>query len=788
MVQLMEVWMRFPKLTGIFKLIVSALLLLLPSAFAQSLVVYPFSSQDTLSGVAVADRVAQAFAGELEVYGPEVSPGLPAPLLAPDGFFPVYSALSLDFPIDSAGGARVLREMTGADAVITGKIALVDDGPDAEVYIARPDGVRTFSVSSPEDDPSLLVQKIIAVTAARLNVARSPLKDFSIDLSGPYGEYVNAVSLVGAGLLEDALGVLEAAQNQNSTEEEPRLQTLYDAVRAVLVGQDNPQTDLMAVMSLSLGEELFDEATTLSYFETLSSERSLPVFKSWVATLQASSGVDANAAFDVAAEAFPYGFATRAAYRAVNGSEDLESDMQTLLESTEVSSVYSASLISSSIVDDPETTKAAYTRLTQIAPGFAGAFEALSDIAFSEDDAKAAATNLAIASRLNPDNTRLWTNLGWSYYLLGSFEKSEEYSRKSVELQGDQLRGQDYIPWYNLGLVQAVTGRLEEAMESYARAVELDLLDIDDRAAADPGVDDASVLDLENALELYPNQPAIHFALANLYEQEDRRDEAREQYELYASLGEDLPLRDEALARVEVLNQPLPDIEISPGASVRFGNVDDAEPYHPGDRLSVAFELYTPGSELPGRATVSVALKATDGNVLSQQEGEVQIPRNAIGYVVRNLTLDIPVDAAPGTYTVEISASATGERVARSVLEVAVEGEPSFIRQLVSRNIVMTSLQTEAELYSSDELLPDNQLFTSLLSELQSSAEAAEEVLPTIESGRFEGQNGGELFTNSTQQDIRDFLGFVISSGAADTELSFVDSYAQWALDGAPIE
>ena len=785
----LEVWMRF------YKVLIAFFLSFFSLGLAQSLVVYPFSSQDTLSGVAVADRLAQAFSGSLEVYGPEVSPNLPVPLLAPEGFFPVYSSLSLNFPIDGPGGAKVLREMTGADAVVTGKIAFVDDGPDAEVYIARPDGVQTFSVTSPEDDPSLLVQKIIAVTAARLNVSRPLLKNFSIDLSGPYGEYVNAVSLIGAGLLEDALGVLEAAQT--NVEEEPRLQTLYDAVRAVLVGQDNPQTDLMAVMSLNLGEELFDEATTLSYFETLAVERSLPVFKAWVATLQAtqqdSSSSDASAAFDAVAEAYPFGVATRAAYRAVNGnealgSENLDGDMQTLLESNEVTSVYAASIISSSIINDPETTKAAYVRLTKIAPGFARPFEFLSDIAFSEDDPKAAATNLAIASRLDPDNTRLWTNLGWSYYLLGSFGKSEEYSRKSVEMQGEQLQGQDYIPWYNLGLVQTVTGRLEEALESYERAIELDLLDIDERAAADPGVDDASVVDLENALELYPNEPAIHFALANLYEREERRDEARAQYELYASRGESLPLREDALARVNILKEPLPDIEISEGATIRFGAIADAAPYHPGDRLTVEFELYTPGSELPGRANVSVALKASDGNTLSQQEGEVQIPRNAIGYVVRNLSLEIPRDAAPGNYTVEINASASEERTAVNVLELEVAGSPSFIRQLVSRNITMTSFQTEGDLYDLGELVSDNELITSLLNELESAAEAAEGALPAVETGRFEGKSGGQFFTESTDADVRDFLGYLLASDTSDSSFAFVEAYAQWGLEGAPTE
>jgi tetratricopeptide (TPR) repeat protein len=768
------------------KLVLSLFVTLLSFGFAQSLVVYPFSSQDTLYGVAVADRLSQAFAEELEVYGPELSPGLPAPLLAPDGYFPLYGALSLDFPIDSPGGAKILREMTGADAVITGKINFVDEGPDAEVYLATSQGVRSYSLTSPEDDPSLLVQKIIAVTAARLDVARPLLKDFSIDLSSPYGDYVDAVSLIGAGLLEDALGILGAAQG--GVEEEPRLASLYDAVRAVLVGQDNPQTDLMAVMSLNLGEELFDEAATLAYFQTLSSERSLPVFKAWVATLEASSENDAAPAFDTAAEAYPFGVATRAAYRAVNDLDGLDSDVQTLLDSTEITSVYAASVVGSSITQDQELTKTAYTRLTEVAPGFAQPFELLSDIAFSEDDAKAAATNLAIASRLDPDNTRLWTNLGWSYYLLNSLEKSEEYSRKSVEMQGENPGDQDYVPWYNLGLVQAVTGRLEEAMDSYAVATDIDLLDADARSAEDPGIDDPAIDDLVNALDIYPNEPAIHFALANLYEQDERRDDAREQYEIYLSRGEDLPLQDEAQSRLAVLDEPPPAIEISDGASISFGDLDDAAPYHPGDRLTLEFELYTPGAELPGLANVAATLKNADGETLSQQEQEVRIPRNAIGYVVKTLALDIPADAAPGSYTVELTARASDDRTATQVLELAVEGEATLVRQLVSRNITMTALQTDTELYAPDTVTPDNQLIDVLLSELQSSADAAEEALPVVDTGRFEGQSGGELFRNATAQDIREFLVFLLISGAEDSTLSFVDSYAQWALQGAPVE
>jgi tetratricopeptide (TPR) repeat protein len=767
------------------KFLCSLLFLLLPATFAQSLVIYPFSSQDTLAGVAVADRLAQAFSESLEVYGPEVSPGLPVPLLAPEGYFPLYGALSFDLPIDSAGGAKVLREMTGADAVITGKIEFVDEGPDAEVYLATPQGVQTYSLTSPEDDPSLLVQKIIAVTSARLDVSRPLLKEFSVDLSSSYSDYLDAVLLVGAGQLQDALGVLEAAQA--GAEEEPRLATLYDAVRAVLVGQDHPNLGLMAMMSLSLGEELFDEAKALGYFQTLSEERSLPVFKAWAATLQASSA-DAGAAFDSTAEAYPFGVATRAAYRAVNELEGLDGDVQTLLESTEVSSVYAASVIGSSITDDSELSKTAYTRLTKIAPGFAQPFELLSDVAFSEDDPKAAATNLTIAARLAPDNTRLWTNLGWSYYLLGSLEKSEEYSRKSVEMQGETPGNQDYVPWYNLGLVQTVTGRLEEALESYAVATEIDLLDADPRSANDPAIDDPAIDDLVNALELYPNEPAVHFALANLYEQDERRNEAQAQYKLYLTRGEDLPLRAEAESRLAVLNEPPPAIEISEGASLRFGDVTDAGPYQPGDRLSVQFELYTPGAELPGLAEVAVALKNPDGETLNQQEQEVRIPRNAIGYVVKTLSVEIPADAAPGSYTVEISASASDERTATRSLELVVEGQASLARQLVSRNVIMTTLQTEEALYTAESFVPDNQLIDKLLAELREAADAAEDALATVDTGRFEGLSGGELFRNSTAQDVQDFLGYLLVSGTEEITFSFVDGYAQWALEGAPVE
>ena len=63
-------------------LVVLSILFSSAGAMASSVVVYPFDSQDTLLGVAVADRVAGAFEGEATVVGPDVAPGLLPPLVA----------------------------------------------------------------------------------------------------------------------------------------------------------------------------------------------------------------------------------------------------------------------------------------------------------------------------------------------------------------------------------------------------------------------------------------------------------------------------------------------------------------------------------------------------------------------------------------------------------------------------------------------------------------------------------------------------------------------------------
>ncbi len=761
------------------------LAVLFPIGFAETLAIYPFSSQETLLGIAVADRTAQALQEQFEVLGPEITPTLPAPILASEGYYPVLSIMTESFPIDTSEGAGVLREVLGSDYAITGSISF-EDQVVANVYLSSSEGIQTLRVTSQEDDPTLLAKKIAFVIAARLGIERPEVA--GVDLSGPYGDYINAVSLLTATDLEGALSILEEAQD--GVEEEPRLQTLYDAVRAALVGDTYSQPDLMAALSLNLSGELFSPENSLTYFEPLAQQSDLPVFKTWVAILQASADPE-NAAesMDTVANAYPYGKAVKASYLSVNNLEGADAALAELLAQNTLSSLYSASLIASE-KEDATTEKKALEQMTHVAPSSPLAFETLSFIYFDEDQPQKALEVLTVAARLNPENTTTWTNLGWANYLVGNLAQSEADSMHSVELQ-EQAGGRrpgDYIPWYNLGLARTVMGRLEEAMDAYEVAVELDASDADERSQQDPGLDDASIDDLVNALELYPSQPSVHYALANLFEIEGKRDEARAQFEAYIAAGQDLPLQDRAADRLEVLNAPLPALEISPGAEVGLGeDFIDASPYHPGDRLVPSFELYTAGTELPSRVMVKATLKSLEGTVLAEQESELSIPRGAIGFLVSSLSIDLPSDLVEGEYTLELSASATEDRIATAELEIMVEGSEEVFRQLIARNIYLLNIE-ESNLYGADDFIRgDDELISLLLAELEGSAELAEEALPTIEDGRFSGKSGGQLFSESTDLDIRDFLTYLLTSGTSDASFGFADAYAQWALEGGPV-
>ena len=323
-----------------------------------------------------------------------------------------------------------------------------------------------------------------------------------------------------------------------------------------------------------------------------------------------------------------------------------------------------------------------------------------------------------------------------------------------------------------------VTGRLEEAMDAYRDAL-----------ALDPDVDDAAVEDLENALELYPTEASIHYPLATLYEQEGRRDEAARQFSLYLQRGASPPFDGFARQRLKVLTAPPAPIEISDGVRLALGlNQLSAEGFQPGDRIVPTFELFTEGEELPKEIEVRLSVEK-DGEVLSEETATVSLPQAAIGFVVDTLGVTLPSTLAQGRYDLVITALASSNREATYIEAIDVSGSSSYLRQLLSRDIVMLELGSDVPFFTESDLSrTDEVVISTLVSELQATADAAKEALPMIEEGRFAGQDGGEVFAGSTEEDVRVFLGFLLSGNTSDATFHFVDAYAQWAVDGGAAE
>ena len=763
------------------------------AAWAQpSLAVYPFSSPESVLGVAVADTVAAAFenaafeaAEGVNVYGPAAAPALVPPFVAAEGFISPLVFLSAPDLAD-ADGAAFLREALGVDVAVTGALRVAGVGLELELFIATNSGVQRYRLNAPEEAPGRLVGGALTLLSGVLVVPR-PLGDTTIDLSSPYGDFAEGLTLLSAGFVNEARGALEeaveaggeAGEGEAGEGEVARWRALLDDLAAAQEGRAGADPVLGA--ALALNAEPFDAPRAQEAFARLAEVTALPAADLWLATLRVSEGDEAgaDASFDEAA-VYPYGRAARALYEAVREGADIQTEVAGLLETNSRAALLGASLAAQG-VEDTALEKEALTRLSRTAPTLAYPFERLSFIAFDEDNPLAAAEALVVATELEPQENLYWTNLGWAYYLLGLLDESEGASLRATELVTEDTL-QPWISLYNLGLARVVTNRLGEAMAAYEEALLLD-----------PDVDDEAVIDLENALTNYPDAPGVSFALATLYEAEGREDEAARQYErfLRRSGGEiEAEFVEEAEERRAVLRAPPAALEISPGGRLGLGlGGGEAAPYRPGDRLYPVFELSTPGAELPNEVVVELALLGATGEsvgdlALSQQ---LSLPRGAVAVQIDDVGFDLPAALEPGDYTLEVAVTAEGDRRAALSLPFALAGEPSFVRGLLSRDIALRSLENEP-FYSRSDLDapdPDAALVGALVSALRENAEAAEEVLPTPAAGRFEGLSGGEVFGASSEADVRDFLNYLLESTTGGADLTFVDVYAQWALENA---
>ncbi|HZJ08418.1 MAG TPA: tetratricopeptide repeat protein, partial [Trueperaceae bacterium] len=708
---------------------------------AASVLVHPFDSQDVLLGVAVADEVANSLTDRATVIGPEAAPGAIPPLVAEGGFISLSRVVGTQ-PFTGAAGADLLRSGTGVDIAVTGSIEQRDSGYTLQLAVAHPGGLRTAELQAPADEPERL-----SVLAGALidSIIDRQLPDTAPGESGPYrppsltgsfddayGGYVRAVALVGAGLLEDALTELEAVAAAEGAP--PRAAALRDDLLVLLGGgADEGEAESIAGAAvtdasrlarraiLSVSSPQIDPVVAAARFAAMKDATGLALADAWHGALAASVNDRAGAqtALAEAAAGYDYGAVVYASFLFSRGAAEEGPALAELV--ADGAEAGSAALLGASILanlaGDSELEEEALVALSRASPFLTYPLEHLSYLYFDREDARSAAEVLAVAIELAPESGLYWTNLGWAYYLLGSLELSEEASNTALSLDGSQE-----VAAYNLGLVMVVTGRLEEAMAAYQRALRLD-----------PEVNDEAVEDLENARARFPGEPTIEYAVAVLYEAEGRRSDARSAFRRYLGLaddGEPGSLVQQARDRLAVLEAPLPPLEVSGELTLNLGQRGPAaSPFHPGDPLYPSFELTTPGDQLPTRVTVTASLrpadtKPDDAAPLAEATVDLEIPAGAVGYVVDALELTLPADLASGAYLVVVEADGGEEQRVELTTELSVEGEPELLRRLIGRGLVMTSFQSGAPLYSAQDLAAPDQLTAVMLDELAASATA----------------------------------------------------------------
>ncbi len=767
---------------------------LLSSALAASLAVHPFSSEDPLLGVAIADEIAASFHDDAFVLGPEVAAGSVPPLVVSDGFINLGVVLAANEWTGPSGPA-LLRSGTGVDVAISGVVEQYDDRTVLRLEVAHPGGTRRAELSAPHGERERLVSQAVRIVTPLLGLEATPELAPSPELEGAYADYVRAVALAASGLAPDALASLRESEADPAQLPERAAELLNDLASVVDgadltadAGDDEAGARRLARRGLlALSLPALHESNADAAFQQLA-QQGVALAEAWHGVLAADVGdrEAAAAAFEAASAldgGYRYADALLASLLQAGGEQDEAYEIvdQIAADGTDAGA---AALLGASLVaylgDDHDRQVATLTALSRAAPFLSYPFQELSFLAFDVDDALAAAEALAVAVELDPESSLFWTNLGWANYLLGFLEESEEASQRALDLDANQ-----HIAAYNLGLARAVTGRLTEALDAYEYAV-----------ALDPAVHDEVIVDLVNARALYPNEPAVEYALGRLYEAKGQRALARDAFQRFLRMvegaeGDAAGYAEDAQERLVVLSAPPPPLEILGDVGLGLGQRGpDATPYRPGDPLFVTFELSTPGEQLPTLVDVEVSLLPANGEgeaepVAATSEA-IEPPAGAVGFVVDHLNLPLPADLAEGDYRVLVEARAGDELSASGETTLTVAGNADPVRQLFGRNVIMTGLEVESPLYGRADIGNTDAVIDRMLGELRTAAPVAQQALPTVEEGRFAGMDGEELFTVSTAEDVREFLAYVASTGAQNTRFTFVDGFAQWAIDGAP--
>ncbi|MDD5475298.1 MAG: tetratricopeptide repeat protein [Syntrophales bacterium] len=134
------------------------------------------------------------------------------------------------------------------------------------------------------------------------------------------------------------------------------------------------------------------------------------------------------------------------------------------------------------------------------------------------------------AKRLNPDDSRIYYNMGVSYYARGLIKDSSTAFSRAVDLKPDYSEALNY-----LGLIRFEEGNYQEAIRFFHKALSNVLYDTPEfalynlgRAWREQGDRDKSLSYFEQAARIRPNRilPVIHMSTGTLLLSLNRHDEA----------------------------------------------------------------------------------------------------------------------------------------------------------------------------------------------------------------------------------------------------------------------
>lgn len=768
---------------NIARIILVSICLLASLAQAQ-IAIHPFESQDTYTGLAISEQVQRI----LEQAAPENTPVwslietrfLKPPLGIRQGY--LSPSTDLSGGVSNPSGAQVLQETLGVDVVITGSISGANivqydeesndnDSFTLDVYINDGGISEHFSFAgklSALADTSYRVSKLFYERYGwRVHPLAKDNNDTSFNDHRAYRDYLQILAALDSGFMLEAHDLLEQFLTEN-LDNYPQAARLDRALRAIQENRYGEEPSLSAAFASGM-QELQEANQHIAYFEAASQASDLPLYDLWLGILRDEQNDRAGAteAF-AAASRYPFGAASEAVYLSKHQLEGAEASLEAASSSAELSVLWALSLASQAL-GNLEQEKALLEQLKQLYADNPYSYQRASFIAFNEEDAVAAAENLAKALELRPESSLYWTNYGWAQYLLGDYEGSIASSLKATELEPNQL-----IAYYNLGLAYAVENDLEKSLFAYDIAIRLN-----------PVVEPAGLADIEQAVQDFPENASLHFALGNLYELQGNNEGAGVAFERFIELAAETMNTSEAEQRLAQLGAaPAPFTILSETLYLSFAEQAIAlDAIHAGDRITPVFHLYTEGFELPKEVIVSYQLAAIS---LSQQ---INIPANVVDYRINSIPIDIPRDIPAGEYQLEIRVSSSDTRSSEASLTLNLKEKTSLVRQLVARGIILRNLETWQPYYSLqhiDNAIIDETIIPRLLQELRDTAHVADESLPAIGSGKFAAMSGAEVFEQSTAKDIRHFLHFAATTTGEGIDIAFVEAYAQWVIEGAP--